>query len=173
MKALSRLCIFLIIQNINISYGKNLNEIFNLTYQTLSKLALRHVLYYSRNIKCSNYNNNSSICLVNGSLYKTVGEDYHCLLFNISGYSDSYYYELSTYNDSRNEIKFIITHFINQNELIFQYYELNIIDDSIYNNELHYYNESLHPLNKGINCHIKDDKFRFFCFYLNKDKDVI
>ena len=64
----------------------------------MSQLPTESTLYFSRNIKCSSYNSTICICLVNESLYKIEGENKHVLLFKISDYSDSYYYELNLYD---------------------------------------------------------------------------
>ena len=54
---------------------ENINQIFNRTYLTLLNLPIGSTIYYSRNIKCSSYNTSSSICLVNGNLYKIEEEN--------------------------------------------------------------------------------------------------
>ena len=58
--------------------------------------------------------------------------------------------------------------------MIFKYYHINIDDSKDYDQKDYtYYNTSLKPLNKGINCPAKDLEYKFMCFYFNKDKDVI
>ena len=153
---------------------ENLDELFRITYNKMSQLPVGSTIYYTRNMKCVSYNTTSSICLIKGSLYKIVGDNYHILLTNITGYSDSFYYELNLYNESDYNYRHcIITHFLNESKLIFKYYPININNNSIGNTDFYNYNESLNPLNKGINCHTRDDDFRFTCFYLNKEMKVI
>ena len=154
---------------------ENLDELFRITYNKMSKLPVGSTIYYTRNMKCVSYNTTSSICLIKGSLYKIVGNNYHILLTNITGYSDSFYYELNLYNESDYNYRHcIITHFLNESKLIFKYYPININNNSIDNNtDFYNYNESLNPLNKGINCHTRDNEYRFTCFFLNKEKKVI
>jgi len=175
MKSNLKIIFFLIFFCKYILCQENLNEIFNTTYYKMSQLPVGSTIYYTRNMKCVSYNMTSSICLINGSLYKIVGNDYHILLTNITGYSDSFYYELNLYNDSDvdNYRHCIITHFLNKNHLIFKFYPININNNSIDNTDFYHYNESLNPLNKGINCHTKDNGYRFTCFYLNKEMKVI
>ena len=155
---------------------ENINQIFNRTYLTLLNLPIGSTIYYSRNIKCSSYNPSSSICLVNGNLYKIEEENQHELLLNISEYSDSFYYELNTYlDDNKDNINIIITHFLNRNELIFKYYQINNVNNNIKEKgDYTYFNETLNPINKGINCQVNyNNELKVVCFYINHIKNVI
>ena len=173
MKVFSRIILLLTISFITIISQDNIADIVQKVYSQISKLPVGSTIYYSRNIKCSNYNSTSSICLINGSLYKTEGENNYILLHNITGYSDSFYYELNIYNDSMEYINCLITHFYNQSLIIFKYYSINIFNNSFSNNDYTYYNKSVNPLNKGINCQTNDTTFNFNCFYINNDKNII
>ena len=155
---------------------ENINQIFNRTYLALLNLPIGITIYYSRNIKCSSYNTSSSICLVNGNLYKIDEENQHELLLNISEYSDSFYYELNTYlDDNKDNINIIITHFLNRNELIFKYYQINNVNNNIKEKgDYTYFNETLNPINKGINCQVNyNNELNVVCFYINHIKNVI
>ena len=58
--------------------------------------------------------------------------------------------------------------------MIFKYYHINIKNIEDYNQtDYTYYNESLNPINKGINCQARDGVYQFICFYLNKYKEVV
>ena len=57
--------------------------------------------------------------------------------------------------------------------MVFKYYNINIINHDCNKTDYTYYNESLNPLNKGINCQIKDFDSQFICFYMNKSYYVI
>ena len=122
MEAYSRIILLLTISFLTIISQENIEDIVKKVYSQISELPVGSTIYYSRNIKCSNYNATSSICLINGGLYKTEGENHYTLLQNITGYSDSFYYELNIYNDSNEYINCLITHFFNQSLLIFKYY---------------------------------------------------
>ena len=173
MKVFSRNILLLTISFITIISQDNIGDIVQKVYSQISKLPVGSTIYYSRNIKCSNYNSTSSICLINGSLYKTVGENNIFLLQNITGYSDSFYYELNIYNDSMEYINCIITHFFNKSLVIFKYYYINIFNNSFNHDDYTYYNKSMNPLNKGISCQTNDTIFNFNCFYINNDKNII
>ena len=127
-------------------------------------------IYYSTNNKCSFYENNQKICLENEKLKKNDHK-----LLTISNYSQSNYYELNLYktNDDNGFIHCIITYFSDRNNLVFKYYHININNNNYEQKDYSYYNTSLKPLNKGINCQAKDWDYQFICFYLNKDKDVV
>ena len=155
---------------------ENINQIFNRTYLTLLNLPIGSSIYYSRNFKCTSYNTSSSICLVNENLYKIEEENQHELLLSISEYSDSFYYELNTYLDeNKDNINIIITHFINRNELIFKYYQINNVNNNIKEKgDYTYFNETLNPINKGINCQVNyNNELKVVCFYINNIKNVI
>ena len=173
MKIISRI-IFFLIMIIKI-FCIDIDSILNDAYSKLSQLPTGSTIYYSKSIKCASYNQTSIICLINESLYKIGNNQEYILLLNISGYKDSFYYELNLYNDNNVHINCLITHFLNKNELIFKYYAINIYDNSISHSDFTYYNISLNPINKGINCHTRDgpNNFRFTCFYLNENKNVI
>ena len=175
MKIISRIIFFFFIIFINIFCSEDINNILQDAYSKLSQLPTGSTIYYSKSIKCASYNQTSSICLINENLYKIDNNQEYILLLNISGYKDSFYYELNLYNDNNIHINCLITHFLNKNELIFKYYTINFYDNSISNIDFTYYNESLNPINKGINCHTRDgpNNFRFTCFYLNENKNVI
>ena len=153
---------------------ENFEQILANAYSTLSNLPIGSTIYYSRNTKCTSYSSISSICLINERLYK-IDNNKYIILSNITGYSDSYYYELNLYNDSNIYINCLISHFLNENELIFKYYSINTQNNSVSGEDFYFKNESLNPINKGINCQTKDgeNQFSFTCFYLNKDKQVI
>ena len=168
-KIISELSFILIIHlNINILCQDNIDNILNTAYSQMSQLPAESTLYFSRNIKCSSYNSTVCICLVNESLYKIEGENMQFLLFNISNYSDSYYYELNLYNSKEDSTNCIISHFVNNSTLIFKYYPINIINNSDNGTDFLYHNNSMNPINRGINCYIKDINFLFFCYFLNE-----
>ena len=128
-------------------------------------------VYYSTNNKCSFYENYKKICLNKDNLYNIDHQ-----ITQISNYLESNYYELNLYktdNDYNNYIHCIITFFSSIDELIFKYYHINIDDNTFEQKDSAYYNTSLKPLNKGINCQTKDRDYQFICFYFNKDKDVV
>jgi len=174
MKIFQRIIFYLIIFCTYILCQENIDEILNTNNYKMKELPVGSTIYYTRNIKCASYNINSSICLINGNLYNSFGSNNHSLITTISNYSNSFYYELNIYNESDKEkMKCIITHFVNENELIFKYYYINIINNSFRIKDFPNYNNSFNPLNRGINCHTKDMDYKFTCFYLNKDKNVI
>ena len=59
---------------------ENIDQIFNNAYSKLSEITDENTIYYSRNTKCSNFNSNSGICLIDKHLYKFDGENVHHLL---------------------------------------------------------------------------------------------
>ena len=129
-------------------------------------------IYYSRNYKCAVYKEDSKICLNDGCLVINPGPHKYELKF--TNYSESNYYELNLYKDDNENINVIITYFLNKNELIFKYYHININNNNDYNQtDFTYYNESLKPINKGINCQTRDGDYQFICFYLNKNREVV
>ena len=131
MQNFSKLIFFIIILlNINILCQDSIDNILNTLYSQMSQLPAESTLYFSRNIKCSSYNSTVCICLVNESLYKIERENMQFLLFNISNYSDSYYYELNLYDSKEDSTNCIISHFVNNSTLIFKYYPINIINNS-------------------------------------------
>ena len=142
------------------------------------QLPIGSTIYYSRNTKCAIYkDDDSKICLENGDLYKLKGEtEYLYSYLEFTNYSESNYYELNLYKikDDSINIHVIITYFLNTNELIFKYYSISINNNNINSQtDFTYYNESLKPINKGINCQTRDGHYQFICFYLNKDKEVV
>ena len=139
----------------------------------MSKLPVWSTLYFSRNLKCSNYSSEAFICLLNNSLYKITGENNVQFLLNISDYSDSFYYELSLYEGENNHVNCIISHFFNKSKLIFKYYLINTLDNSCNGTDFPYVNESMNPINKGISCYIKDKDFLFICYFINEEKKLI
>ena len=174
MKAILRIIFLFYFSIIYIFCQENIDELFISTFKNMQKLPIGSTIYYSRNIKCTSFNSTSSFCLINNNLYINTNGDIKTLLLNISGYSDTYYYELNIYNETdENHRGCIITHFLNNVELIFKYYSINIINNTYNNTDFNYYNVSMDPINKGINCHTKDIEFKFICFYINKDKNII
>ena len=174
MKTFQRIIFFLIFFCKHILCQENIDKIFDANYYKMKELPVGSTIYYTRNIKCASYNTNSSICLINGDLYNSVGSNYHPLITTISDYSNSFYYELNIYNETDKEkMNCIITHFVNENELIFKYYSINIVNNSFNTKDFPNYNISFNPLNRGINCHTRDMDYKFTCFYLNKNKKII
>ena len=173
MKTFSTIIFHTIILYTYVLCQENIDEIFNKTYINMLELPVGSTIYFSRNIKCASYNKTSSICLINGNLYNLVGSN-PSIIATITDYSDSFYYELNLYNETNKEkMNCIITHFVNEKELIFSYYSININNNSFTFEDFRNYNNSFNPLNRGINCHTKDMEYEFTCFYLNKDKNVI
>jgi len=127
-------------------------------------------VYYSTNNKCSFFLNNQKICLENNKLKKNGVE-----LSTITDYSESNYYELNLYktNDDIDYIHCIIIYFADKNNLAFKYYHININTNNYDQKNYNYYDTSLKPFNKGINCQAKDWDYKFICFYFNKDKDIV
>ena len=121
MKTLSTIIFHTIILYTYVLCQENIDEMINTACNYISELPVGSTIYFSRNIKCASYNKTSSICLVNGNLYNLVGSEL-TLLTNISDYSDSFYYELNLYNETNEEkMKCVVTHFVEENELIFKY----------------------------------------------------
>ena len=175
MKGISILIIFDIFLFKYILCIENIDQIFNNTYSKLSEITDENTIYYSRNTKYSNFNSNSGICLIGKHLYKFEGENNHQLLTDISDYKSYFYYELNLYKDENtNNTKCFIIYFKNQSELIFKYYQIDIVNNKInINEDLIYYNTSMNPLNRGISCHNNDTNNLFNCFYINENKEVI
>ena len=174
MKTFQRIIFYLIIFCTHILCQKSNDEILNTNYNKMKALPVGSTIYYTRNIKCASYNINSSICLINGDLYNSIGSNNHTLITKISNYSDSFYYELNIYNETDKEKRnCIITHFVNENELIFKYYSINIVNNSFSSTDFPNYNNSFNPLNRGINCHTRDMDYNFTCFYLNNNKNIV
>ena len=166
MQNFSKLIFFIIILlNINILCQDSIDNILNTLYSQMSQLPAESTLYFSRNIKCSSYNSTVCICLVNESLYKIEGENKQFLLFNISNYSDSYYYELNLYDSKEDSTNCIISHFVNNSTLILKFYPINIINISENGTDFPYYDNSMNPINRGINCYIKDINFFFYLLF--------
>ena len=159
----------------------NLRNIFSLTFfiTIISKVICQEIrrvgstIYYSRNRKCAIYYENIEICLDNGTLIvKTQPQNEKKI--ELTDYSETNYYELNLYKNNSEDINVIITYFLNTSELIFKYYHININNIDDYNQtDYTYYNESLNPINKGINCQARDGVYQFICFYLNKYKEVV
>ena len=171
---ISRFFFFLIFAFVKVKSQEDISQTLNSIYSQMSQLPIGSTVYFLRNIKCVNYDITSSICLVNDGLYKVSDNEHYKLLIKISEYSESFYYELNLYNESNINYKHcIITHFVNENQLIFKYYFINNEIDTISNTDFSYYNESLNPINKGINCHTQDMEYNFSCFYINKEKNII
>ena len=174
MKTFQRIIFSLIIFFTYILCQKNIDEILNTNNYKMKELPVGSTIYYTRNIKCASYNINSSICLIEGNLYNSYGSNHHSLITTISNYSNSFYYELNLYNETNKEkINCMITHFVNENELIFKYYSINTASNSFGFKDYPNYNNSFDPLNRGINCHARDMDYKFTCFYLKKNKKII
>ena len=118
----------------NILCQVKIDDMLNKAYSQMKQLPVESTLYFSRNMKCSSYSSTACLCLVNRSLYKIEGENNYFLLFNLSNYSDSYYYELNLYDSKEDHTNCIISHFVNNSTLIFQYYSINIINNTDINN---------------------------------------
>jgi len=125
-------------------------------------------IYYSRNNKCAIYREDSKICLNGQDLYNKDAK-----ILTIGNYLESNYYELNLFQTHNDYINCIITHFLSKNKLEFKYYNININNNAYEEKDYTYYNVSLKPLNKGINCQAKDEQYQFICFYLNNNKDVV
>ena len=145
---------------------------FLLKIVNLEIVPVSSTIYYSTTRKCVIYKVNSEICIDGEYLYESIKE----LRNNIEtiNHSGKYYYEINLLKETdTNYINCIITYFENKNELVFKYYNINIINHDCNKTDYTYYNESLNPLNKGINCQIKDFDSQFICFYMNKSYYVI
>ena len=128
-------------------------------------------IYYSINNECVICGKNQRICLENRNLNIYLDNSFKKL--EITDYSEFNYYELNLYRTDNIHRNCIITYFSDKNELIFKYSNINI-NNCVYDlKEYTYFNTSLSPLNKGINCQAKDGEYQFICFYFNKDKDVV
>ena len=91
----------------------------------------------------------------------------------ITNYSEYNYYELNLYEIDNSRINCIITYFLRTNELVFKYYNININGNRIEGQiDYTYYNDSLNPINKGINCQANYPD-ELICFYMNKEKDIV
>ena len=130
-------------------------------------------IYYSTTSKCVIYRENSEMC-IDGEKLKSINGNNNIDIETIN-YSGKNYYEINLYNEANNNyINCIITYFETKNKLVFKYYHININNYNDYNKANYtYYNESLNPLNKGINCQARDMDFKFICFYINKNKEII
>ena len=138
----------------------------------LENVPVRSTIYYSKTRKCVIHKENSKICIDVEYLYESINES----TFDIEtiNHSGNNYYEINLLKETdTNYINCIITYFENKNELVFKYYNINIINHDYNKTDYTYYNESLNPLNKGINCQIRDFDFQFVCFYMNKSYYVI
>ena len=142
-------------------------------FSLLKKLdSIGSTIYYSRNKKCVIYSDDSKICLKNEYLYNDDKNCIHQILI-ITNYSESNYYELNLYEIDNSHINCIITYFLRKNELVFKYYNINIYDNRVVGQiDYTYYNDSLNPINKGINCQANYPD-ELICFYMNKDKDIV
>jgi len=129
-------------------------------------------IYYSTNNKCVIYGREQKICSENWELYNNY-QGNKIIISEITNYSESNYYELNLCRTDDVHRNCIITYFSDKNELTFKYYNININNNVYAQKEYTYFNTSLNPLNKGINCQTKDWDYRFICFYFNKDKDVV
>ena len=157
----------------NILCQVKIDDMLNKAYSQMKQLPVESTLYFSRNMKCSSYSSTACLCLVNRSLYKIEGENNYFLLFNISNYADSYYYELNLYDSNDEHTNCIISHFVNNSTLIFKYYSINIINNSFNNSDFPYYNNLMNPFNRGISCYIKNINFTFLCYFLNEEKKLL
>ena len=138
----------------------------------LEKVPVRSTIYYSAYRKCVIYKENSKICIDVENLYESIDESRDDI--ETINHSGKNYYEINLFEENEtNYINFIITYFKNKNELVFKIYNINNITDDYNKTDYTYYNESLNPLNKGINCQIRDFDFQFVCFYMNKSYYVI
>ena len=138
----------------------------------LEKVPVRSTIYYSAYRKCVIYKENSKICIDVENLYESIDESRDDI--ETINHSGKNYYEINLFEENEtNYINFIITYFENKNELVFKIYNINNITDDYNKTDYTYYNESLNPLNKGINCQIRDFDFQFVCFYMNKSYYVI
>ena len=139
----------------------------------LEIVPVRSTIYYSTTSKCVIYRENSEMC-IDGEKLKSINGNNNNDIETIN-YSGKNYYEINLYNEANNNyINCIITYFETKNKLVFKYYKIYAYDLNYYNLENYaYYNESLDPLNKGINCQTRDMDFEFICFYMNKNKEVI
>ena len=133
-------------------------------------------IYYSATRKCIIYGINSEIC-IDGEQLKSINEnnDENNDVIETINNSGKNYYEINLFTQTdTNYINCMITYFENKNQLIFKYYQININNHNDYNKtDYKYYNESLNPFNKGINCQVGDFNKKFICFYMNKNKEVI
>ena len=113
-------------------------------------------IYYSATRKCIIYGINSEICIY-GEKLKSINGNNNIEIETIN-YSGKNYYEINLYNEANNNyINCIITYFETKNKLVFKYYHININNYNDYNKANYtYYNESLNPLNKGINCQARE-----------------
>ena len=154
---------------INATSLDNLDEIFDSIYSKMSMLPTGSTIYFSKTGKCSTDNNSPIYCLINENFYE-VKEDNYTLLGTIQNYSDNNYYELNiiyNYSGDSNTQYFII-YFENSDRIIFKYYNKNNCSQIDY----YYYNTSLNPINKGINCRVLNDFEKIVCYYLNKNNII-
>ena len=164
---------FIIFSCLNILCQGNNDEYLNEAYSKMSNLPVGSTIYFTRNFKCSNYHNESSICLIDKSLY-IISKEKKDKLLDIAGYSDYFYYELILYNDIANYINCVIVHFFNKTQIIFQYYKINTINLVCESSDYTYiYNDkNIDPINKGISCYAKDKTFQINCVFINEGKKV-
>ena len=173
MKNSSIIKIILFFQYINILCEVNITEIFSSSFSKLKYLPVESTIYFSRNIKCMSYLSvSTSICLIYNKLYiKNEGTQYY-LISEISGYSDSYYFDLTYIKYTNTLTGCLLFYFTDSNNLVIDTYFVNSYNNGIsYHNVFNYYNESMNPINNDINCHQINEKLK--CFYINKTKDLI
>ena len=154
---------------INATSLDNLDEIFHIIYSKMSMLPTGSTIYFSKTGKCSTDNNSPIYCLINENFYE-VKEDNYTLLGTIQNYSDNNYYELNIiYNYSGDSnTQYLIIYFESSDRIIFKYYNKK---DS-FQKDYYYYNISLNPINKGINCRVLNDFKKIVCYYLNKNNII-
>ena len=154
---------------INATSLDNLDEIFHIIYSKMSMLPTGSTIYFSKTGKCSTDNNSPIYCLINENFYE-VKEDNYTLLGTIQNYSDNNYYELNIiYNYSGDSnTQYLIIYFESSDRIIFKYYNKNNCSQIDY----YYYNTSLNPINKGINCRVLNDFEKIVCYYLNKNNII-
>ena len=108
-------------------------------------------------------------------IYFSIYVKNYFIKYRVSNYKSYYYYEINLYRDeNENYTKCFLIYFKNQSELVFKYYQIDIVNNAINTNEdLIYYNKSMNPMNRGISCHNNDINLLFSCFYINENKEVI
>ena len=153
----------------NILCETNITEIVNKSYSLLKDFSVGRTIYFSRNIKCISYTSTQSFCLVNNSLYRTVQNQYY-LLTDISDYNESYYYDIGVLPGSF--LDCLLYNFTDSNTLkIRVFYIKNDNIDNTFNSI--YYNTSMNPLNKYLNCYCIDGYWSSKCLHINKEKELV
>ena len=174
MKSGSMTIFILFLLYSNILCEQNISEIIEKSYSLLKDLSVYSTIYFSRNIKCISYSSTQSFCLINNSLYRTVENQYYFLM-NVSDYDsdydESFYYDISVYN-SGGYLDALLFHFTDDNHIKLKFCyitngEINQVMQYIY------YNESLNPYNKYINCQYISGIWNAKCYYINKEKEIV